>query len=438
MDGWNGGADAGDPTRSMSTILPLVERWAARAGLDLAILGEATVRQVLRQRMEASGCSEEEYHTLLAGMDSAEGGHLIRALLVRETWFFREPSAFDTLQRAAQEWRQGTGSRPLRVLCLGCATGEEPWSVAIALQQAGLQADDFCIDALDLDPSAISLARQAVYGIRAFRGGDRPAWLWSHFDRLDAGRLRLKPELRNRVHFRVGNLAARDWCVGASVYHAVFCRNVLIYLRPDVRAQIVDGCRSALIPGGLLFLGHADGGIAGGCGFVRHPAVGAFAWIKREGGTASGSPSRRAGRTAQGNRPGGEDPRRQRGVPKTSSPGANRERGMDPEGADPREGVSKRPVEPVAEADTAIDRIRRLADRGRYDAAERLCRGYLHGHPFEAEAHALLGVILAASNRDEEAIRYFRQALYLEPRQEASRAYLTALVTRKADVSVRE
>lgn len=399
----------------MSTIVTLVEYWAARAGLDLGILGEATVRQVLRRRMEATGRSEEGYRALLADADSGEGEHLIRALLVRETWFFREPSAFETLQGAVRDWREVTEPRPLRVLCLGCATGEEPWSIAIALRQAGLRADDFCVDALDLDPSAISLARQAVYGGRAFRGAAQPEWLWNHFDRLDGGRLRLKAELRDRVHFRVANLVAGDWCVGAPVYHAVFCRNVLIYLRPEVRVRIVDGCQSVLIPGGLLFLGHADGGVAGVRGFVRHPAVGAFAWIKRESGAgpfdergaAPGSPQR-AGKTAQGNRPGGDGLCRRRGAPK------------------------KVPAEPTAEADTAIDRVRRLADQGRYDAAERLCRRYLHEHPLEAEAHALLGVILAASNRDEEAIRYFRQALYLEPCQEASLAYLSALVARKA------
>jgi tetratricopeptide (TPR) repeat protein len=175
-----------------------------------------------------------------------------------------------------------------------------------------------------------------------------------------------------------------------------------------------------------------------------------------------GSSPQRAGKSVEGNRPGGEEPHRQEVVPKTSSQGVNRDRGTDLKSphpkpisqrgrdpfasfpywekdrrmrdrGEPQAGVSKRSTEPITEADTAIHQVRRLADQGCYDEAECLCRRYLHEHPLEAEAHALLGVILAASNRDEEAIRHFRQALYLEPRQEASRAYLSALLTRKAD-----
>ncbi|WP_169602626.1 CheR family methyltransferase [Methylococcus geothermalis] len=396
-----------------------VRDWLAAAGLESRALGEAAIECALKRRLDATGYDAAAYPARLAA-DAEERARLLEAVLVPETWFFREPPAFEALAEFAARHRSERRPGPFRVLSLGCSTGEEPWSIAIALREAGMKRGDFRVEALDLSAGAIDTASAGIYGGRSFRNPGDGLWRSRYFDETGHRRYRVKEGLRGDVEFRVAHLGEAGWGDGDQRYHAVFCRNVLIYLKADLRARIIARCREALTPGGLLVLGHADG--IGGLdhGFRRHGAAGAFSWVRQdstEAETPRPAPSRLA--PSQQARCG-------------ASTGAAE--GRTSSRPDAPVGTLKEPAQVAALGDgTTLSAARALADRGDYTGSERLCRDYLVSHPHDPEVHALLGIIMSASNREEEALKYFRQALYLAPSHGESLLHMAALHERRGE-----
>lgn len=388
--------------------------WLAAVGLEPRALGEAAVECALKRRLAAAGCTAFAYPARLAA-DTEEQARLLEAVLVPETWFFREPPAFELLTEFAVRHRLERRTVPFRVLSLGCSTGEEPWSIVITLREAGLGRGDFLVEALDISARAIEAASAGVYGGRSFRRPGDGTWRERYFDAIGQGRYRVKDGLRSGVEFRVAHLGEAGWGDGGRRYHAVFCRNVLIYLKADLRARILARCHDVLDPGGLLVLGHADGNAGLDRGFRRHGATGAFSWIRQDAAEAEPPPARPsrpvAGRAVRRDATGGVKPSR----------------------PDLLSGA-KDTARPVPFDDgAALGTARALADGGDYAGAERLCLGYLASHPHDPEVHALLGIVMSAANREDEALSYFRQALYLAPSHGESLLHMAALHERRGD-----
>ena len=112
---------------------------------------------------------------------SDEQQALIEAVIVPETWFFRYPESFATLAKLASKRLAAINNmRALRILSLPCSTGEEPYSIAMALLDAGLKPHQFKVDGMDVSPLSVEKARRALYGKNSFRGQDidfsRPAF----------------------------------------------------------------------------------------------------------------------------------------------------------------------------------------------------------------------------------------------------------------------
>ncbi|MET0210418.1 MAG: CheR family methyltransferase [Burkholderiaceae bacterium] len=191
-----------------------------------------------------------------AGLDA-----LAAELTVGETFFFRHPEQFDALRTdVLPAWiRRSPPPRRLRALSAACASGEEAYTLAIAMQRAGLtlQGVDWDITAFDLNPAAVAKAVAARYGawsLRATPASMRDAW----FQR--EGDLHVPiATIRSRVRFEVRNIALPDasfWSPGA--FDIIFCRNMLMYLEPATLQAAIRHLATALAPGGTLFLGHAD------------------------------------------------------------------------------------------------------------------------------------------------------------------------------------
>ncbi|MBM4202360.1 MAG: protein-glutamate O-methyltransferase CheR, partial [Gammaproteobacteria bacterium] len=247
---------------ALAAITDRLAALAAEQGLDLEALGAATVRSAIRGRLRATHCDGAAYLQRIA-RDTDETGALLEDLLVPETWFFRDPPAFDLLRSAALAHGLTNGaSTPFRVLSLACSTGEEVWSIAIALHEAGLLPRQMRVDALDLSRTAVARAQTAIYGSRSFRG---PALVEKerYFVDLDNGRSEVNPALRASVRIATGNLLETRW---ERDYDAIFCRNVLIYMTYEAREQTISRASAALVPGGLLFVGHADAPSAAAAG----------------------------------------------------------------------------------------------------------------------------------------------------------------------------
>lgn len=190
--------------------------------------------------------------------DRQELKKLLQFLTVGETFFFRYRSHFDALLHGMlQEIKARKNSRKLHIWSAGCSTGEEPYSIAIAVMEAlpDWRRWDIRIFATDINNSSLIRAREGIYGRRAVRMLPEE-FAERYFDRIGE-QLSVKAEVRGLVEFSYLNLQS-EFLGGYSPYDIIFCRNVMIYFDTATTRKIVHKLAGCLVPSGYLFLGHAE------------------------------------------------------------------------------------------------------------------------------------------------------------------------------------
>jgi chemotaxis protein methyltransferase CheR len=176
-----------------------------------------------------------------------------------ETYFFRETHQFDLLvSHVIPERRAALRGRPLRVLCAGCSSGEEPYSLSIALHNAGvaLAGISWEIDGCDLNVERIARAQEALYAESSLRACDADAR--RKYFVAEAGGFRLRDKYRANVRLFPTNLMAPNGALGWSVYDVILCRNMLIYVSDEAFGRVIGLFARSLLPGGYLLLGHSE------------------------------------------------------------------------------------------------------------------------------------------------------------------------------------
>lgn len=231
-----------------------------RLGLrfDDAMLG--FLGEVLQRRLESGRLPGALY---LQALDDAppqgELGALAAELTVPETYFFRNNEQFRVLAEIViPERLRAATAKTLRFLSAGCASGEEPYSIAITVREAMIDPSvSVRIRAVDINPTVLSRARRARYSAWALR--ETPEDIrrkWFRAERLD---MLLDDGVRDAVRFDERNLTLEDGDLWpAEGYDAIFCRNVIMYMSPAHAQGVVGRIAQALAPGGYLFLGHAE------------------------------------------------------------------------------------------------------------------------------------------------------------------------------------
>lgn len=209
------------------------------------------------------------YYARIARGDAPELVRLLDAIATNETHFFREPRQFDLLEgRVCGEWladaAAGRRARRVRVWSAACSTGEEPYSIAMVLLDR--LGDDWEIEivASDLSTRVLERAARAVWPIA------RAVEVPDHYRRRymlrgvgpEAGNCRAGKAVRVPVRFARINLNDVEYPV-TGMFDAIFCRNVLIYFDPPSRHDVIDRLTRRLVPGGYLFLGHAESAARG-------------------------------------------------------------------------------------------------------------------------------------------------------------------------------
>jgi chemotaxis protein methyltransferase CheR len=238
-----------------------------RAGIEISEGKEALVTARVGKRQRALGiATPRQYLRYLESDDT--GSELVSFLDVistKFTSFFREPDHFQLLtQRVVKVVTKGR--QRIRLWSAACASGEEPYSMAIAVSDAlrirGHQAElDLKILATDIAPSAISRAQAGIYACQRVQTLSR-GQLIRHFirhGRRGSGSEvhEVKPELRRMIVLKRLNLAQTPFPMRGPL-DAVLCRNVMMYLGQTVRQALIDEITRLLAPGGLLMIGHAE------------------------------------------------------------------------------------------------------------------------------------------------------------------------------------
>jgi len=394
-----------------------------RIGLDVESVGAPMVERALRQRCVAVGAVDLDHYWLRLQQSADEQQALIEAVIVPETWFFRYPESFTALASLAHKrLAELAGARPLRLLSLPCSTGEEPYSLAMALLDAGIAPGTFLIDGMDISPSSVTKAGQAVYGRNAFRGSDL-GFRERYFDALDEGH-RLHGRVQQQVSLQVGNvldpaLASRD-----GLYDFVFCRNMLIYYDVPTQQRVFEVLKRLLHPQGVLFIGPAEGSLLARLGMRPLGIAQSFAYVRQEVGNAPLAvppvqPARRTVpplATAGYPPPGAPLPRPLRVLPMAPKPAPAREHA--------REGASE-----------LLASIARLANAGASEQARAECQRYLGQFAPSAQVYYWLGLLSDTEGDAQQALTHYRKALYLEPQHPEALVHLAALLASQGDLA---
>jgi chemotaxis protein methyltransferase CheR len=223
-----------------------------------------------------------DYYYLLkydSGVD-AEWDKLTDALSVQETYFWREVEQIRTLVDFLVPEHVAVHRGPVRVWSAACATGEEPLTIALALNEAGwFDRADVEVWASDASPSALDRARQGVYRGRAFRA--LPNALREKYFTPTGGGWKVAPELLARVRYSRANLLEPADTFFLATAPFVFCRNVFIYFWAATVARVVRRFADRMPRPGYLFVGASESLLRATTEFELEEVGSAFVYVKR-------------------------------------------------------------------------------------------------------------------------------------------------------------
>jgi chemotaxis protein methyltransferase WspC len=389
-----------------------------KIGLDAASVGVSTISRAVAQRIKHCATTDDGAYLALLKSSAAELQALIDEVTVPETWFFRDLVPFRLLSEiVARDWvRAAAQGKILRILSVPCSSGEEAYSIAMTLHDAGLTPKSFCIDAIDISRRALERARAGVYGKNSFRG-DESHFRERYFQHVGHS-YELQTEVRNSVNFLHGNLLDGELLRGTERYDVVFCRNLLIYFNRDKQEQALKKLHTLLVPDGLLFLGHAEAGCIDNGMFSPVRRARAFAFSRVDGAKPRAAAAKQPAATPA--------PR-----PATA-----------PKGRVRRAAAAPRPAPaPVAAVPSApelkkwLQEAELLADQGKLAEAASLCKNYLEHHAGSAEAYYLLGIVRTAEGDHAQAGQLFHKAAYLDPRHYQALIHLAIHAEQQGDAA---
>lgn len=422
-----------------------------KMGLDSGSIGSAAIERAVRHRMQAAGSDDEQDYLALLQTSPAEMQQLIEAVIVPETWFFRYPESQAAMASLARErlFAPGAEARVLRVLSVPCSSGEEPYSIAMALLDAGVPPARFQIDAVDISERMVEFARRACYGRNSFRG-DNLSYRDRYFTETADGH-QLADVVMARVRFLAGNLFDAHLLPNVLPYDFVFCRNLLIYFDAATQERAVALLKGFARRDGVLFVGPAETSLMTGRRLPALPLARAFAFHAEaakpaEPAAAAWMPP--APRPLAGQVPvhasAHASARPSTSVPTQMPARMQSQMSTPPQAAGARAAVPLPPASrpspagmPAASAgadiEAALRAIAVLADQGRVQEAMAQCRVHLAQHGASAEALYLLGLLQDAGGDTRQAQAAYRKALYLDPTHREALLHLAALVESEGD-----
>jgi len=390
----------------------------ASMGLSAMSIGSTAVARAVQERQSVCHLGDLPEYLDYLRLSSIELQALIEAVVVPETWFFRDRHAFTTLGRLIHDtWLPAHAVGMVSVLSLPCSTGEEPYSIAMALLDAHVPASRFRVDAVDISGPNVAHGVRGVFGRNSFRGNDL-AFRDRHFDVIADG-YHVKEAVRRQVRFQQGNLFAADLLPGEGHYDVIFCRNVLIYFDRPTQDRAIGVLNRLLNAAGVLYVAPAETGLPASHGMVSTDEPMAFAFRKAGPGPPA---ARRAHPINLPGPPRGAAPRvpiRQAAVLSSTW-----------------RAVAAPAVQPAL-AGTAddLDQATRFADEGHFVEAAKSCEQHLRRSGPSARAFHLMGLVRDATGNHEEASSYYRKALYLDPNHYETQIQLALLMEKQGDAS---
>ncbi|WP_277760746.1 CheR family methyltransferase [Pseudomonas sp. A34-9] len=388
-----------------------------RIGLDVTSVGPAIIERAVRQRTTLSQAAHADEYWLLLQGSRDEQQALIEAVIVPETWFFRYPESFATLGKLARKrLAELNNMRALRILSLPCSTGEEPYSIAMALLDAGLKPHQFKVDGMDVSPLSVEKARRALYGKNSFRGQDLD-FRERHFTSEQDGH-RVNENVREQVRLQVGNVLDPALLASEPAFDFVFCRNLLIYFDQPTQKQVFEVLKRLTHFDGVLFIGPAEGSLLGRLGMRSIGIPQSFAFSRHSDPHPEPLPTPKPIVVPVSQPPRSTPPAPVRNRPFAAvTPLPNSSKSANPDAA------------------TLLANIAALANEGKSAEARAACEQYLRSHEPVAQVFYWLGLLSDVAGLNLEAQGFYRKALYLEPQHPEALMHLAVLLQAQGDTA---
>lgn len=367
-------------------------------GLNMSSVGASSLKHAIARRMRSLELDNTLHYLNLVKSSNQELNELIEEVAVNETWFFRDEAPFAALRDHALGFVSRHKGQPLRLLSIPCSTGEEPYSMAITLIEAGIPPHYFTIDAVDISRRSLTIAQQGVYRNNSFRGQQAQQHK-GYFAKTKQGYV-LDPAIKGLVRFHRGNLIHLSRPLATTTYQVIFCRNLLIYLDPSFHPQAINTFDTLLADDGLLVIGHAEAGIFTNSRFTPAPYPRAFAFRKREQGDRHPAPPVPPPASAQ----------------MVMSPTPNRQTlATDGAGSD------------------ELSRIRLLSGQDKLTQAIRACEDLIMRNGPSATLFCEMATLFEQKKDCYTAIKMLKKAIYLDPNHLDAIDMLAAIYQRLGD-----
>ena len=386
----------------------------ARTRLQMRPRNLEIIERVAERRAAERGAPADAYleHVILAH-DTAELDHFIAEVTVGETHFFRGPPQFEALRSEIVPTlvHRRRKERVITALSAGCATGEEAYSLAIVLREAAPN-DALRIDVTGIDINTRSLQKAEAARYSAWSLRDVTEVVRRLYFRTEGDIWHLSEDVRRLVRFRRFGLTEGPLVsVFPNGFDLILCQNVLYYLEPEARPEVIASLAAALAPGGVLMFGPVDhAGDVPGCRSVH---VGEVVIHERIGPVSVPPPSPRGRRYARLSIPPAPAPL----LPLPSDGPVEPPAAVAPLIASPAPlgSPASEPPPAASAAAPSLTSAMASADAGDLEAALAELEALLEDEPEEARAHLLEGLLLVELGGFEAALDAFRRCVYLDP-----------------------
>ena len=406
-----------------SSVIEMVQRHAGLLcgeGSNLMSLCRAMNRRM--QQLDLHTVSDYEKRLKNQDEGQVELEQLVSLLVVLKTYLYRDRSQFEFLRHVALPERMGR-ERPIRIWSAGCATGEEPYSLAITAHLLSLTAQHASVLATDLSRQALGTASAGSYQKKHLEGL-KPEELACFSPEKD-GLVHLRRPIRDLVEFRFQNLVTPPFPLpDTGAWDIIFCRNVMIYFDRETTGEILRRFHRVLAPDGLLFVGGSESLFRLTDDFELYDSSRPFIYKK------IGAPGGLAPKTAKPApvlpRPSQLSGARKASTASVSSSAKTGSRSTPAQGDQAPNGSQPPGKSLVFLEETLVEIEKGMADGGRSDAAHRL-HELVTSYPEAARPRFLLGRMAAEQDALEEARSWMQAGLELDPLNTAGR-FLLALV----------
>jgi len=388
------------PATEWKGVASLLER---ATGIEIRSDRQGPFLHALRSRMVGRLAPTLREYAELA-CDPAELASLAVLLSVGETYFWRYSGQYLALQALIGTLPvSGRAASPLRVWSAGCATGEEAYSLAMACLEAAGAGVDVEVVGTDLNALFLDAARRGVFRERSLR--NLPPTLRAKYLEPAPGGARVIPAVRERVRFETLNLGGGglvDWAAARGPFHAVFCRNTLIYLSRRASERALEAFCSCLVDGGGLFLGASEAVMNRRPDLEVCRGMGSFYFRKRGRGPRSEVRPAASGRE--------EDGSRWAELWEAGLAALELE-----DLARAREAFGELLRERIDDARGHLGTALLLANEGRETEAARSLERAAQRAPRLPETQYLGGLLAERRGEEAEALRWYQEALRLDP-----------------------